>query len=344
MDILHPRSLKDAARNRLSWSGCDHKKLALIYMGVSVAAAVVVTLLQYYLNHQIGNTGGLSDLNTRAILSTVQLVLQYVVNIALPFWQMGFLLVALQLYRGQDPKPASLLEGFRRLGPVLRLYLLEMLLMMGAVLASSYAATFLFSMTPWALPFAEKLTPLMEQASSLAELEEAILSIPVEELWEILQPVLIITLVIAPFPLAVLYLRFRMAPFVIMDSDHPGAWMALTTSRRITRHHRMKLLKLDLSFWWYYLLMGLAAAVMYADVLLKYILVDLPISADVLSLLAYLAGSLLQLVIFWQLGSYFQTTQAAAYETLKENYREPQKPAPKPQPVPQNLPWDTYNS
>ncbi len=340
MDILNPRSLKTAAKQQLSKARCSYKQLALIYMGVSVAAAVVVTLLQYFLDNRIDNTGGLSDMDTRVILSTIQLVLQYAVNILLPFWQMGFLLIALQLYRRQDPQPAGLLEGFRRFGPVLRLYLVETLMLMGAVLASIYAASILFSMTPFALPMMEKMLPLVESGNSLVEIQEAILSLPVQELWDMMKPMALLVVLIVPFPICVLYLRFRMAPYVIMDSDDPGALMALKTSRRITRHHRMKLLRLDLSFWWYYLLMGLATAVMYADIPLHYLSVALPISNQVLRLLCYLAGSLLQLLIFWQLGGYFQTTQAAAYETLKVNYKEPVKPQPKP--VPQYPPYNNY--
>ena len=75
---------------------------------------------------------------------------------------------------------------------------------------------------------------------------------------------------------------------------------------------------------------------MNADMLLQHLGVALPVSGDTLWLLCYVAGLLLQLVVYWQFYGHVQTTYATAYDVLL------QMPArqPIPRPVPKNLPWD----
>lgn len=341
MDILNSRELKTRAKEKLSGAACNHKKLALIHTGIALGGHILVVLLQLYLNHQIGSTGGLSGLGTRTILETIQTVLQYAVNLALPFWEVGFLFAALKWARGEQAGFSHLAEGFRRFGPVLRLYLLEGLIFTGVGMISMYAGAFMYTVTPFSAPMQELLLPVVESGGDVEAAYAALEAIPMEKLLDMFLPALIIIGVLFAVLALVLHYRFRMAQFLVMDQPGTGALMALLVSSRMTKYRRMKLFRLDLSFWWFYILVALSGVAMYADVLLGYAGIELAVSAEVLWVGSYLLGYLIQMVIYWQFYSYVQTTYATAYEVLRTQPVE----QPKPQPLPQNVPWDdTYET
>ncbi len=336
MDILNSRELKARTRETLSSAACDHKKLVLIHTGIIVGINILVSLLQLYLNQQISSAGGLSGLGTRTILETAQRVLQYAVNLALPFWEIGLIFVALRLARGEQAEFYHLAEGFRRLGPVLRLYLLEGFIYMGAGMISMYVGAFLYSVTPLALPMQKLILPVVESGGSVEEVYAVLDTMSVQELFNMFLPALILIGVIFLVLALFLRYRFRMAQFLVMDQPGTGAMMALLASSRMTKHYRMKLLRLDLSFWWFYILVALSGAVMYADTLLGYAGIELPLSADAMWIICYILGCLIQLVIYRRYYGYVQTTYATAYEVLRTRPAE----EPKPQPAPKNVPWD----
>lgn len=335
MELLDSRYLKGLAGERLSQSRCPHKTVALLYGAVGLGAALVVSLLQYVLNQQIGNTGGLSGLGARSVLQTVQTVLQYAVNIALPFWEMGFLFLTLRLARGEAADKGDLTAGFRRFGPVLRLLLIEGLLYSGAGIACLYAGAFVFAMSPLSFKMVEVLTPMIENGDSMEQIQEAIFAMPMEELLGLLLPFLIIAGILFAVVGIYLFYRFRLARLLVMDKKGMGAFAALILSGRMTKRRKWKLFRLDLSFWWYYALMALSVAVMYADVALQLAIPE-TVSRDLLWLVCYALGVLLQLLLIWRRGSYVQTTYAAAYDQLLQAPAE----GPRPRPTPQNLPWD----
>lgn len=335
--MLNARNLKMSAREKLP---AGHKKLALIHTAVALGVSLLITLLHYYLSNQIGNTGGLSGLGARTVLETVQMVLQYASNLILPFWEIGFLFAALQMVRGQKAEVHSLLEGFRRFGPVLRLYLIQGILFMGVGMACAYAGALVFSMSPLALPLMEKLMPMVESGADITQVQNDLLSMPIDELMQYFWPFLVIAAILFCVLAVLLLYRFKLAEFFVMDRKGTGALAALMLSSRTTKGHRMKLFRLDLSFWWFYLLVGLSAVVMNGDVLLQYMAVDLPVAGETLWLICYLVGLLLQLVIYWQFYGHVMATYATAYETLLQMPAVP----PRPQSIPKNLPWDDYNA
>lgn len=336
MDILNCRTLKVRAGERLSGASCDHKKLALIHTGLALGASVLVSLLQMYLDRQIESAGGLAGLGTRSVLEGIRMVLQYAVDIALPFWEFGFVFVALRFARGEQTGTKDLTQGFRHFGPVIRLYFIEMLLYIAVGFACIYAGSFLFSLTPMAVPVQELLLTMVEEGQSIEQMLTAIQTVHVEELVRLMRPALIIMGVLFAVVAVFLSYRFRMARFIVMDEPRVGGILALILSSRMTKHHRLKLLRLDLSFWWFYLLVVLSRAVTNGDVLLDAVGITLPISGDMAWILTYVLGCLVQLVVYWQFNGYVQTVYATAYEELRQQPPE----EPKPQPVPKNIPWD----
>jgi len=342
MDTSNPRALKDSASFRLSQATYPPRNLVLIHTGISLGAALVLALIQYYLETQIGSTGGLSGMGLRSVLETAQLTLQYALSIAMPFWNIGFIYVALQISKGEQATPKSLLEGFRRFGPVLRLQLLRGLVYFGVAIACIYASSFIFALTPLSAPLMDVFMPLMETASTMEELQLAVGQIPFNEMAQLIWPVLIIFGVLFGALAVLLFYRFRMADFVMMDRPNTSGLQALLFSGRMTRHHRMELFRLDLSFWWFYLLTALSMVASYADVILQYIAVELPVSPTVAWFGAYILGMLVQLLVYWKYYSYVKTTLAVAYEGLLQQM--PEFPMPQPQPAPKKLPWDDYET
>jgi len=184
--------------------------------------------------------------------------------------------------------------------------------------------------------------PLMETASTMEELQLAVGQIPFNEMAQLIWPVLIIFGVLFGALAVLLFYRFRMADFVMMDRPNTSGLQALLFSGRMTRHHRMELFRLDLSFWWFYLLTALSMVASYADVILQYIAVELPVSPTVAWFGAYILGMLVQLLVYWKYYSYVKTTLAVAYEGLLQQM--PEFPMPQPQPAPKKLPWDDYET
>lgn len=335
MALLNTRRLKTQANIQLGRSSCDYKRLVLIHTGIALGANILVSLLQLYLNQQISAAGGLSGLGTRTILETIQTVLNYAVSIALPFWEMGFVFAALRLARGEQTGFQDLPEGFRRFGPVLRLYLLEGAVFMGAGFISMYAGGFLYAITPFSTPMQEMLLSFAEKGD-LDGAYAALEAMSPDALLKMFLPALVIMGVLFLVLALVLHYRFRMAQFIVMDRPGTGALMALTGSSRMTRHHRMELFRLDLSFWWFYALAALSGLVMYSDSLLGYMGVELPLSADALWIISYILGCLIQLAVYWRSYAYVQTTFAVAYDELRMQPPE----EPKAQHASQKLPWN----
>lgn len=338
MDIRNRRALKETAGLRLAEAAYDPRKLALLHTAISLGAAFVIALIDYYLSNQIEHTGGLSGVGMRSLLGTVQTTLQYVLNLALPFWGMGFVYAALQMARSQRADFHSLPEGFRRFGPVLRLCLLEGLLYVGVGAVCMYAASFIFMLTPFGTDMTEKLMPVLEAGETIEQIEAAIAQLPVGNLLQMISPFLVIFGILFVVVAAFFFYRFRMANFIVMDQPRTSALQALILSGRMTRRKKMALLKLDLSFWWFYVLLALTAVISYGDLLLAQAGVTLPMPAEVAWFVFYILGMLAQLALYWHSYSFVQTTYAVAYDVLRQQMEE----EPVVEAQPKKLPWDTY--
>lgn len=338
MTTLDPGAIRKKAGQQLACAPYDPQKLTLIYAGAALAVSLVITVLDILLLRGIGNTGGLSGVGMRSVLETVREVLQYIQTLVLPFWSFGFVYTALAMARGADNRPAGLLEGFRRFGPVLRLQLLQGVLYFGVALLCLNVGSILFSVTPLAAEMAALLDPVLAEGATVEQLEEAMAQIPADQMIKVMWPVLAVSAVVCVAVLIPLHYRLKLASFFIMDEPKMGAMLAMLASSRYMRKNRLKWFRLELSYWWYYAGLLLAAVVCYGDQLLSLAGVELPMSADAAWLLFYVLGALVQFLLDWLTASRVQTAYALAYDELRQ--QEPYTPAQKP--VPKNLPWDDY--
>ncbi len=303
MDIRDRSGLRLQARYVLEGSGKTLPRLSLLSSAVLVLVPLAANALSLLLEGPISQTGGLSGMGTRNILETIRQLLILVPSLLLPFWGAGFLYGLLGTYRGERMEPKSLLEGLRRFGALLRMYLL---LLAGIYFLSMAAATLT---APLCAGVGRLLMPVVTaETQELAE--EAMAQIGYLELALAAWPML---LAIAAGLFYFGY-RLRFAQYLLMDDAYPRAMAALLGSFRMTRRNVSNLLKLDLSFWWYYLLEGLLALVCYGDLLWT-----VPGLSETGSyFLFYGLYALGTMALHYALRPQVSLTYAAAYEALRK--------------------------
>ena len=313
MDIKNSRSLKAAARTTLENARCDARRLLLIHIGITLGLSAVLTLLDYIVETQIDNASGLSNLGIRSMLETAQTLLRVAHSIALPFWQMGYLFFTLKLSREETASAGTLLEGFRRFGPIIRYQLLSGLLIIGVIMVGTYLSTGIYLMTPFSNAFVEEMNTLLQSGTEdMAALEEMLTAVISKHIGPI---VILFSVVCLAIGLPIYY-RYRMASLALMDHPEKGAIHALRSSRKMMRGACLQLLKLDLSFWWFYLLEVLVAAVAYTDVFLPALGINLPLHDDVQYFLFYFLSLACQFGIYWLYKNYVSVTYTKAYTVL----------------------------
>ena len=326
MDIRDRQGLRQRAAEALSRAVYSPAKLALLHTGAAVALSLVLTALNFMLTRQMDGTGGLAGMGLRSILSTVQTMLSLVSIVVMPFWEMGFVYAAIRIARGERAEPETLLQGFRRWGPVLRLTLLQALIYVAIMVLSINISSGIFILTPFSQPLAELIQSLPDEtvidAQFMAKASSAL--VPLYCVFGVL---------FAAFALPVAY-RFRMAQYAIMDDPKIGALAALGTSNRLMRYNRWALFRLDLSFWWFYGLHVLSTLFGYGDILAGTLGIALPISEDAAFFVSFLLHGVCQLAIAWWFASRVAVTYAKAYDALRVQAEDAEPPLVK------NLPWD----
>lgn len=313
MNIRDRKALKAAAAQALQQSTYDPKKLALIHTGAAALFLLVALLADMFLRSRLDSYGGLDGLETRTVLETVRSLLQMSGDLVLPFWTVGFLHSMLRISRGQEAGILSLTEGFRRFGPVLRLNLLQGVLYMGVALFCLYPSTALFMLTPLSGPMEEYLLESGLDLFGNVVMDEALIN----GMMEHIVPLLVIYFSLFAAVAIPLFYRLRVAEFVVMDVPGTGALAALRISAMLMRRNRMAFFKLDLSFWWFYLLDGLITLICYGDVLLQSANMALPLSAEWAAVAVYAVYLCVQVLFYWQFRCRVDATYAVAYDVLR---------------------------
>ncbi len=316
MEFRDRIGLQTRAEEALAGAKGDPRKLMLVYAGASAAVMLLVTLLNFLLQEQIAGTGGLGGIGTRAALESVLELAQLAVNLLLPFWTMGYLHCMLHLVRGQHFELGDLLAGFRNFGPVLRLNLMRGLILMGRVFVSVYLAAFVATLLPVSDRALEILEPLL--AEGTVEIPTELM----EELTMALLPSLLLFGVVVAALVLPKYFEMRMADYALLDDPRAGAMMAIRRSRAMLHQNKLELLKLDLRFWWFYLLDGLLVVLCYGDLLLPLLGISLPMDEAAASFLFYLLYLVAQVALYVLLRNRVEATYVAAYEALNRDLEE----------------------
>ena len=317
--LLEPSALRTAATGSLERTD-KPGRVILIHTGVVLLISLLMTAADFLLNRQISTTGGLSGMGIRSILTTVQSLLRLTQALILPFWQIGYTYYTLKVAQGQNAGLSDLAEGFRRIGPVLRLKMLIGGIIFLLIFASTYMSSFLFMLSPWAAPMMQKMEELMSSTVDEQVLLDAIIAMTKD----VTVPIMIIFSLCFLAGSAFLFFRFRLAELWLMDHPQGGALAALRESRQLMRGNWKAMFQVDLSFWWFYLLELLVTVLCYGDVVLGALGVEMTMNAFGSYILFFVLYLCAQLALYWWKRNEVAVTYAHAYLILcpKEETQE----------------------
>ena len=157
----------------------------------------------------------------------------------------------------------------------------------------------------------------MTPQTSLLSPELVLDDATVMQLMPSMLPMFLIVTIVACVLVVPVSFRFRMVNYVIIDKPHLGALAALRESRKMMRGNCLKLLKLDLSYLWYFAVLFAIASVGNADLWLPMLGVTLPMSADFAYFAFYAVYLALQLAAYYFLRNRLEVTYALAYDAVK---------------------------
>jgi uncharacterized membrane protein len=309
MDI---RALKIQAQDALHRAQGSPRKTVLIHTAVSLGVSLVLALLSSLLDLVISPGGGLGDMNAQAALSTAKVVLQLAGSVAMPFWSAGLVFAALRWLKGERVGFETLAEGFCRFKPVLSSGLLIGVQYIGRAFVSVYLSAMLLMTTPFAGP-AYELAMMLEENPQLDPS-----TVQLEGMTQMYAAAAVIfALVFCVLSLPVYY-RYRMVNYVIMDEENVGGLKAMLKSRVLTHRRRRQLLRLYLSFWWYYGLELLLSMISMGAILAELFGVALPMGAEAAHWIFQLVAATGHLALRGWVGPKLELTYALCYQQFLE--------------------------
>lgn len=315
MDICNTSEIKAAALRRLTDAG-QAKRIAAIYAGVTLGLSALVTILGLVLEAMMSGATGLGGMGRRTILSSVQSMLPWVVGLITMCVELGYQAAMLRVARGQYASPQTLRLGFDRFWVLLRCILLEGVILFAIAFGGIYIATMLFMLTPFSGRVMEVLSPVLEDVTLLSPemvLDEALY----DQLMQAMIPAFVMcAIVVAAAAIPVLY-RLRMARFVIIDKPGIGALAALRESRKMMRGNCLRLVKLDMSLWQYYIGCVFASLLCYGDVLLPMMGVRFPWSDTVSYYLFFALYLAVQFAVYYFLKNQAEVAYSIAYDSIR---------------------------
>lgn len=305
MNMEEAKTWPSRARERLEKTPA-HKQVVLIYTGLTLGLSALVTLVVYLLDRSISQTSGLSGMGNRAILSTLQTILPWGLNLFLLCLELGFVAAMLRISRGQYVSPQTLRLGFDRFWVLLRSTLLQSAVYFALCLPIGYLALAIYMATPWSDTLVDVVVAMMNESATVSDAMT-------DQLLSAMEPCMIFCGIFMVLACLVLSYRFRMVNYILIDKPGTGAFAALRQSRAMMKGNCNALFKLDLRLWWYYAVTILAMAVNYLDQIFPNVF---PSEA-----LGYWASYGLYLLILagscYFLRSRVDVTYCFAYEALK---------------------------
>lgn len=277
MALLNSKQLKHGAQEQMHRLSGDPRALIALYTGVIVLINLLVSGLNLFLDHQIGATGGLSGLGMRSVLETLQSILTYLSVFFTPFWSAGFLFSVICIVRTGRADPKNLMEGFRRFPSVILFHMNKLILTMMIGTAVTSFASLVFMLTPFSRDL-EALTAALYESGSLF-LADGTVNLQALDPTALLRaciPLFVIFLAIFVPVYAFISYSLRLCPYLIMGEKRMGGFMCMFVSFRMMRGRRFQMFKLDLSFWWYYLIDAALTVILYLDMILPLLGIELP--------------------------------------------------------------------
>lgn len=323
MTDLTPRALKQRSRQNLAPLLPEARRVVIVYTAVLAALALGSNGLQLYLSSQISETGGLSGLGLRSVLQTIQEFLTYVNIFFDPFWSAGFLCAMLAAVRGRRPRAADLCSGFRKGFKIIGYLVFQLLVFILLTTLVAQISSMVFLMSSAGEAFYEIMEPLLSDPELVTA--EGLLNtelLPLDTLAPTMMPMFaIFGLIFLPLYTWLNY-NFRLAMYLIA-ADNVGGAAAHLLSARLMKGHKWEILKLDLSYWWYYLLGVVITLAGWLDILLPLVGVELPFDPT----LMYFATLILHCVLLLALNVWKKCEVECTYLTAFEAIVHPAEEA-----------------
>ena len=320
MDIRNTREMKAFASQRLGHAR-EEKRIVAIYVAITLGLSALVTVVNYVLGLQMSDLGGLRNLSSRTMLSTLQSVIPMVQNLFIMCLSVGYMAAMLRVARGQYVSPQTLRLGFDRFWLLMRCGIFKGFIMTGVTFVSMYLGIMLFLLTPFSKAAVEVLAPIISQIS-LLDTGIVIDDVTYGLLMEAMLPAFGICGILMLILGGPMYYNFRMVNYIIIDKPAIGAMMALRESKKMMKGNRLQLLKLDISLWWYYLATGLAMLVCYGDLLLPMVGVNLPVPETVSFFGFYVLYLAASFGIHFFLRNRAEVCYALAYDAVKPEEKQ----------------------
>lgn len=322
MDIRNRRAVRSAASEALAANPGQPRQVVLAYIVIMAVSTLLVSVLVHVLADRIDETGGLANLGTRAILSTIQTCLPLAHTVILWYIQLGYQKATVAMARRQAVEPRDLAEGFRFFGPLLRAILLQGIIYMTMSFITVQVASIIFMLTPFSDDFMTLVAPMTTDVDAFynalysdAELyaQVGMTLLPMIPIWLIL-----LGLTTVPF-----FYNCRMVNYVLVEQPGTGALRAIGESGLMMKGNRLNLLKYDLGFWWFYLAQFLLTLVLYGDRLLPLLGVALPWTPMVSEYVFYVLYFILEGLLFYFSMNQVEVTYATFYDALRPKPQEP---------------------
>lgn len=310
--LSEPSILRTSAGTSLK-QAANPSRVILVHTGAMLLLSLLLTIADYLLNQQISATGGLGGMGLRSILTTVRSVLRLTQFVGLLFWQVGYTYYTLNVARGKTAGLSDLLEGFRRWAPILRLRAL--MLGMGILLTflCAQVTSILFMFTPWADPIMTEMEMLMSNGDITEEiLAETIFAMS----QEVMIPILVIFGLCFLAGFLYLFFRFRLAELWLMAHPEGGAFAALRNSSILMRGNYKAMFRIDLHFWWFYLLELLVTTLFYGDTILHSFGIQMTADAFGSYIVFFALYIWAQMSLYWWKRNEVAVTYAHAYLEL----------------------------
>lgn len=315
MNVKNTRAIRTAALEALAVHQ-NPQRIPLVYAGFSALLSLAVTVISYVLSLKIDQMTGLANMGTRAVFSTVKTALPLAQLIFLLGWEMGYQMCALRLARRRYAESMDLKNGFSKFGTVLRTKLLMGVVYIGLGIATMYLSVFIFMSLPISDPFYEIVTPLLDSATILNNgivIDEATLAAATAAVW----PAIAIFGTLFLLGSLPVFYGFRMVPFCIADNSQRSGLIILKESRTMMKGHRLSLFKLDLSFWWFFLLEGLISVIAYLDLILPLLGITLPWSDTISYYGFYILSLAAQVALYWAYLNKVTIARAVFYDAVR---------------------------
>lgn len=315
MNIRNRRELKNKAAATLA-SVPNRKAIVAVYMGASSLMALALSLIDLWISSKTSDLSGLANKDTLAIWMTAQQVLPILQMLVMICWTFGYRKVMMDIHNGRAVRPGNLLDAFSCLWPILRLTVLQTLIYMGLGIACIYAGTMIFMLSPFSSGVVGELEQITSQSGLLYE-DISISTELLRSLSNAILPLTLILLAVCAVVILPVFYSMRLSPYWLLENPRGRVRYAIGNSRRMMRGNRWQLFRLDLSFWWFYLLEMLITALCYGDLLLPLVGVTLPFGDLGNSFLFYIAYLLAQFALACAFRNRVEMTYVEAYEILK---------------------------